>query len=85
MVFRLLIRLLANNEQLVQRLSESYPMRKAAQVVVRAVYHGKNLIEERGLDKRLSPEEFRALMKRIAQNLQGQIKQASDEFKHKMK
>ncbi|EFA09949.2 hypothetical protein TcasGA2_TC012102 [Tribolium castaneum] len=66
-------------------LSESYPMRKAAQVVVRAVYHGKNLIEERGLDKRLSPEEFRALMKRIAQNLQGQIKQASDEFKHKMK
>lgn len=85
MVLRFVIRFLANNEQLVQRLSESYPMRKAAQIVVRAVYHGKNLIEEKGLDKKLSPQEFRDLMKQVAQNLQGQIKQASDEFKQKMK
>ncbi|XP_068898877.1 protein NCBP2AS2 homolog [Tenebrio molitor] len=85
MVLRFLIRLVANNDQLVQKLSESYPMRKAAQFVVRAVYQSKNILQESGLDKKLTPEEFREAMRKIAQNLQGQIRQASDDFKRKMK
>jgi mediator of RNA polymerase II transcription subunit 9 len=85
MVLRFLIRLVANNDQLVQKLSESYPMRKAAQFVVHAVYQSKNILQESGLDKKLTPEEFREAMRKIAQNLQGQIRQASDDFKRKMK
>ncbi|XP_063921173.1 protein NCBP2AS2 homolog [Zophobas morio] len=83
MVLRFLIRLLANNEQLVQKLSESYPMRKAAQILVRAAFQSKNLIEEKGLNKMLTPEEFRETMKKVARNFQNQIKQASDEFRQK--
>lgn len=85
MVLRLLIRILANNEQLVQKLSDSYPMRKAAQFVVRAFFQSKHIIEDVGLDKKLSPEEFRVAMRKIAQNLQGQIKDATDDIKRRMK
>lgn len=85
MVFRFLIRILANNEQLVQKLSDSYPMRKAAQIVVRAFFQSKHIIEDVGLDKKLSPEEFRVAMRKIAANLQGQIKDATDDIKRRMK
>lgn len=85
MVFRFLIRILANNEQLVQKLSESYPMRKAAQIVVRTVFHGKNLIEEKGLNRMMTPEGFKEIMRKIANNFQGQIKEFGEEFKQKRK
>lgn len=85
MVLRFIIRILANNEQLVQRLSESYPMRKAAQIVVRAMFTGKNFIEERRLHEKLSPEQFRALMQEVAMTLQKQIKDAQEIMKRKMK
>lgn len=85
MVFRLIIRLFSNNEHLVQRLSESYPMRKAAQIVVRAMFSGKNLIEEHRLHEKLTPEQFRALMKDISATFQRQIKQAQETLQRKMK
>ncbi|XP_018576022.1 uncharacterized protein NCBP2-AS2 homolog [Anoplophora glabripennis] len=85
MVLQFLIRILANNEHLVQRLSESYPMRKAAQVIVRAVFSGKNFIEERKLHEKLTPEQFRALMNEVAANFQNKIKQAHESIKGKMK
>ncbi|CAG9862463.1 unnamed protein product [Phyllotreta striolata] len=77
--------ILANNEQLVQRLSESYPMRRAAQLVVRLMYSGKNFIEEQKLQGRLTPEQFRALMRDVASNFQNQIKQAQENLRKKMK
>ncbi|XP_066146645.1 protein NCBP2AS2 homolog [Euwallacea fornicatus] len=85
MVFRFIIRLLANNEHLVQRLSESYPMRKAAQVVVRAMFTGKNFIQENRLHEKLTPEQFRSLMKDISVTLQKQVKQAHENIQKKMK
>ncbi|XP_050303596.1 protein NCBP2AS2 homolog [Anthonomus grandis grandis] len=85
MVLRFIIRLLANNEHLVQKLSESYPMRKAAQIVVRAMYTGKNLIEETKLHEKLTPEQFRELMRDVSSTFQKQIKQARETFEKKMK
>lgn len=85
MVFRFLIRILANNEQLVQRLSESYPMRRAAQFIVRAMFSTKNFIEERKLHEKLTPEQFRDLMHEVAANFQNRIKQAQENIKGKMK
>ncbi|KAJ8934687.1 hypothetical protein NQ318_015156 [Aromia moschata] len=85
MVLNFLIRILANNEQLVQRLSESYPMRRAAQVVVRVLYSSKSFIEENRLHEKLSPDQFRALMKDIAADFQYKIKQTHENFKGKMK
>lgn len=85
MVVRFIIRLLSNNEHLIQRLSESYPMRKAAQIVVRAMFTGKNFIEENRLHERLTPEQFRALMRDISVGLQKQVKQAHENIQRKMK
>jgi len=85
MVFRFIIRILANNEQLVQKLSESYPMRKAAQLVVRAMFTGKNYIEEYRLHEKLTPEQFRILMKDVSLMFQKQIKQAQENIQKKMK
>ncbi|XP_066252566.1 protein NCBP2AS2 homolog [Euwallacea similis] len=85
MVFQFIIRLLINNEHLVQRLSESYPMRKAAQVVVRAMFTGKNFIQENRLHEKLTPEQFRSLMKDISLTLQKQVKQAHENIQKKMK
>lgn len=58
MVVRMLLRFLANNEQLVQKLSDSYIMRRAAQMCVSAFYRTKSAAEKQGL-KDLSPERFR--------------------------
>lgn len=85
MVFRFIIRFLANNEHLVQRLSESYPMRKAAQIVVRAMFTGKSFIEESRLHEKLTPEQFRSLMREISTNFQKQVKQAQEHVQKKMK
>lgn len=85
MLFRFLIRILANNQQLIQKLSESYVMRKAAQVVVRAMFSGKQFIEQNRLHEKLTPEQFKALMRDVASNFQNQIKQAEDILKKKMK
>lgn len=85
MVFRFIIRLLANNEHLVQKLSESYPMRKAAQIVVRAMFTGRNFIEENRLHEKLTPDQFRVLMKDISKNFQKQVKQAQENIQRKMK
>ncbi|XP_072377353.1 protein NCBP2AS2 homolog [Diabrotica undecimpunctata] len=85
MVFRFIIRLLANNEHLVQKLSESYPMRRAAQLVVRVMFSGKNFIEEQRLHEKLNPEQFRALMRDVSANFQNRIKEAQDTIRKKMK
>lgn len=85
MVLRFLIRILANNEQLVQRLSESYPMRRAAQFIVRTMFSTKNFIEERKLHEKLTPQQFRELMHEVAANFQNRIKQAHENIKGKMK
>lgn len=85
MVFQFLIRVLANNEQLVRKLSESYPMRRAAQLVVRVMFKSKDFIQERNLHEKLTPEQFRALMREISTKFQRQIKQTHEDIKRKMK
>lgn len=85
MVLRFILRVLANNEQLVQRLSESYPMRRAAQIIVRAMFTGKNFIEERRLHEKLTPEQFQALMREISVGFQKQVKQVQENIQKKMK
>lgn len=59
MVIRFLLRYLSNNEHLVQKLSESYPMRRAAQLMVAAYYRTKVIADDSQLTKRLTPEQFR--------------------------
>lgn len=58
MVLRFLMRYLGNNEQLVQKLSESYPVRRTAQLVLSVFFRSKNLAEEHKLTQ-LTPDRFK--------------------------
>lgn len=72
MVLRFLLRYFANNEQLVQRLSESYPVRRAAQLLVAAFLRSKNVAEQRGIND-LSPEKLRRFFQQFRTNLKEEI------------
>lgn len=72
MVLRFLLRYFANNEQLVQRLSESYPIRRAAQLMVAAFLRSKNVAEQRGIND-LSPEKLRRFFQQFRTNLKEEI------------
>lgn len=72
MVLRFLLRYFANNEQLVQRLAESYPIRRAAQLLVAAFLRSKNVAESRGLND-LSPDKLRRFFEQFKTNLKQEI------------
>lgn len=82
MVLRILMRYFANNEQLVQRLSESYPVRRAAQLVVSMFYRGKLMAEEKGLHE-LTPQRFRNFFKNFKDDVQKEIEAAKEELKRR--
>ncbi|CAD6998637.1 uncharacterized protein NCBP2-AS2 homolog [Ceratitis capitata] len=82
MVFRFLLRYLANNEQLIQRMAESYPMRRAAQMVVSILYRTKNMAQERGIHD-MTPERFKSFMALFKNNLKKEIEGVKDEIKKK--
>lgn len=78
MVFRFLMRyFFANNEQLVQKLSESYPIRRAAQLVVGAFFKSKSIVDKSKLG---DPQRF---IKRFQDNIKEEFKNAKDELKKK--
>ncbi|XP_019847926.1 protein NCBP2AS2 homolog [Bactrocera dorsalis] len=82
MVFRFLLRYLANNEQLIQRMAESYPMRRAAQMVVSIMYRTKNMAQERGIHD-MTPERFKSFMAIFKNNLKKEIEGVKNEIKKK--
>lgn len=77
MVLRLILRLLANNEELVRRLSDSYPIRSAARVVAMAFQKTKNAIE----DSDISAESIKNRARRFSDTFKNEFNQAKEEFK----
>jgi len=49
MVFRFILRYLANNEQLINRMAESYPVRRAAQLTIYLFQRSKAIMEDSGM------------------------------------
>lgn len=82
MVLRFLLRYFANNEQLVQRMADSYAMRRAAQLVLAAFFKSKNIAAERGLNE-LTPQKFRAIFDTFRTNLKQEIEGAKEELKRR--
>lgn len=80
MVIGMILRYLANNEQLVQRMAESYPMRRAAQLLVAAFFKSKSIAEQRGLTE-LTPDKFKTFFKTFNNNLKQEIEGAKNELK----
>jgi mediator of RNA polymerase II transcription subunit 9 len=74
-MIRFLLRYLANNEQLVQRLSESYIMRRLAQTSVSLFHRTKDLAMEAKLTE-FTPERFKSFINSFKQNLKAEIENA---------
>ncbi|XP_023179409.1 protein NCBP2AS2 homolog [Drosophila hydei] len=84
MVLRLLMRYFANNEQLIQRMADSYPMRRAAQLVVSLMYRSKSLAREQGLHE-MTPERFKSFVNMFKNNIKQELEGVKQELKDKKK
>ncbi|XP_065082446.1 protein NCBP2AS2 homolog [Ochlerotatus camptorhynchus] len=80
MVLRVILRYLANNEQLIQRLAESYPMRRAAQLLVSAYYRSRAVAQEQKLVE-MTPEKFKRMMNAFKDNVKQEIEAAKQDLK----
>lgn len=61
MVLGAILRYLANNEKLVQRLADSYPMRRAAQFLISAYYRSRAISQQNKLTE-MTPNKFQHMM-----------------------
>lgn len=80
MVLRFLFRYLANNEHIVSRLAESYPVRRAAQLVVYLFTRG----QQAAANQQLGFERLRSFTARLQAELQDarkEVAEASKELK----
>ncbi|XP_064472227.1 protein NCBP2AS2 homolog [Ornithodoros turicata] len=77
MVFRILLRYLVNNEQLIQRLADSYPFRRAAQLTAHFMIRGKSLSQE-SMEMMSTSELFKKFIIQVNQ-ASGKVKQFSSE------
>lgn len=77
MVVRILLRYLLNNEQLIQRLADSYPFRRAAQLTAHLLLKGKSLSQE-SIELMSTSNLLRKLLERLSLS-QEQAKQFSTE------
>lgn len=84
MVFRFIIRYLANNEQLVSRLADSYPVRRAAKFTVFIFNHTKRLVESE-----IASGKYREInlsnMSNLAKKLETTLKQIKDNLEKQTK
>ncbi|XP_014783189.1 protein NCBP2AS2 homolog isoform X1 [Octopus bimaculoides] len=79
MVLRIILRYLLHNEHLVQKLSESYPIRRSAQLVAYIFLRGK----EKGLESieklkdhdSVSPKRLQSFKKTFQEKLQEGIRE----------
>ncbi|XP_050664106.1 protein NCBP2AS2 homolog [Leptidea sinapis] len=78
MPLRSILRYLANNERLVQKIAESYPVRRAAQMAVSLFYKSKEKLSD------VDPERanrFRSFLRKFSQNLKEGIEDAKKQLK----
>lgn len=80
MVLRVILRYFANNEQLIQRLAESYPMRRAAQLLVSAYYRSRAVAQEQKLVE-MTPDKFKRMMNAFKDNVKQEIEAAKQDLK----
>ncbi|CAG9783407.1 unnamed protein product [Diatraea saccharalis] len=78
MPIRTLLRYLANNEHLVQKIAESYPVRRAAQLAVSIFYRGKEKLGD------VDPQKVNRLisfLKKLSENMKEGIADAKKQLK----
>lgn len=86
-MLRALLRYFANNEKLVERLSDSYLMRRAAQMAVSVFYRAKSIAQEAKEEriKDMTPEKLRSFLDKFQNNVKEEIEKAKNELNEKSK
>lgn len=86
-MLRALLRYFANNEKLVERLSDSYLMRRAAQMAVSVFYRAKSIAQEAKEEriKDMTPEKMRSFLDKFQNNVKEEIEKAKNELNEKSK
>ncbi|KAL5010686.1 hypothetical protein ScPMuIL_012991 [Solemya velum] len=80
MPLRILLRFLTQNEQLIQKLAESYPIRRAAQLTAFMFFRGKSLGQE-GLKQLKEMESLQRVTSEATQRANSFKDTFSKEFK----
>ncbi|XP_041977831.1 protein NCBP2AS2 homolog [Aricia agestis] len=78
MPLRTLLRYLANNERLVQKIAESYPVRRAAQLAVSVFFRSKEKLAD------VDPQKINRIMSfinKFRQNIREGIEDAKKQIK----
>lgn len=78
MPLRTLLKYLANNERLVQKIADSYPVRRAAQLAISIFYRGKDKLSD------IDPVKVNRIMsfiKKFSQNVREGIDDAKKQIK----
>lgn len=84
MIKRLLQFFLSRNaDQIAERLSDSYLMRRAAQIIVSAFYRTKALTEESNLGKLAESEKVKGLLEKFQKNIAEEMQKAKAELEKK--
>lgn len=78
MPLRALLKYLANNERIVQKIAESYPVRRAAQLAVSVFYRGKEKLSDVDPHK---VNKFIEFLKRFSANLKEGVQDAKKQLK----
>lgn len=86
-MIRALIRYFANNEKLVEHLSDSYLMRRAAQICVSIFYRAKSIAQEAKEEKLkdLGPDKLRSFLDKFQQNVKEEMEKAKGDLENKTK
>uniref|UniRef100_T1JKN7 Uncharacterized protein n=1 Tax=Strigamia maritima TaxID=126957 RepID=T1JKN7_STRMM len=90
MVLRFLIRYIANNEQLIEKLSQSYPIRRAAQLTAylftKGKYKGEEMLKS-GISKSITEEAEKAAerLKSFSGKFKEEYIKGRDELKKNMR
>lgn len=84
MVLRFILRYLANNEQLVNKLADSYPIRRAAKFVVYFFNRSKSIVDSEISSGKLKDINL-SNMRNLAERLENQLKQIKEDLEKQAK
>lgn len=86
-MIRALLRYFANHDKLVEKLSDTYLMRRAAQMAVSVFFRAKSIAQEVKEErvKDLSPEKFRSFIDKFQTNVKEEIEKVKADLNDKTK
>lgn len=87
MPLRSLIRYFLHNDKLVERLADSYLMRRAAQMVASVFFRAKSIADEAKEEKLkdLNADKLRSFLEKFQSNVKEEIEKAKNDLENKTK